>query len=131
MLKTYYLVYKLPYVIFRYANIYGPGSKLTAGTAVINFINKLLDNKQPVINGTGEQSRDFVYIDDVVRANLKALKTKRVGIYNIGTGRTISLNELFSKISKIINKDVQPKYNPLIPESPQNTYLVLKKLKKN
>ena len=129
-LKTYYKIYKLPYIIFRYTNIYGPGQKLTTGTAIVNFINNLLDNKQPIINGTGEQSKDFVYIDDVVKVNLIALKTKKVGIYNIGTGKAISLNKLFSKIRKILDKNIQPKYNHFIQISSQRCELDIRKVKK-
>lgn len=131
ILETHYNVYKMPYIIFRYANVYGPGQKLIPATAVLNFINKLLNNKQPTINGTGKQSRDFIYIDDVIRANLAALKTKKVGTYNVGTGKTISLNKLFSKICKILNKNIRPKYNRLISGGPQKYLPDINKIKKD
>ena len=86
-LGYYHSAFGLPYVALRYANVYGPrqSSKGEAGVVAI-FISRLLAGEPPVINGDGRQTRDYVYVADVVRANLSALATSYVGGVNIGTG---------------------------------------------
>jgi len=86
-LGYYHSAFGLPYVALRYANVYGPrqSSKGEAGVVAI-FISRLLAGEPPVINGDGRQTRDYVYVADVVRANLSALATSYVGAVNIGTG---------------------------------------------
>ena len=86
-LSYYHLAFGLPYVALRYANVYGPrqSSHGEAGVVAI-FISQLLAGKNPVINGDGMQTRDYVFVGDVVRANLAALGSAYVGPVNIGTG---------------------------------------------
>jgi UDP-glucose 4-epimerase len=86
-LMYYRLAFGLPYVALRYANVYGPrqSSKGEAGVVAI-FISQLLAGKSPVINGNGQQTRDYVFVGDVVRANLAALDNDFIGPVNIGTG---------------------------------------------
>jgi UDP-glucose 4-epimerase len=86
-LNYYHLAFGLPYVALRYANVYGPrqSSQGEAGVVAI-FISQLLAGKSPVINGDGKQTRDYVFVGDVVRANLAALESPYVGPVNIGTG---------------------------------------------
>jgi UDP-glucose 4-epimerase len=86
-LSYYHLAFGLPYVALRYANVYGPrqSSKGEAGVVAI-FISQLLAGKSPVINGDGKQTRDYVFVGDVVRANIAALESDYVGPVNIGTG---------------------------------------------
>jgi UDP-glucose 4-epimerase len=86
-LTYYHLAFGMPYVALRYANVYGPrqSSKGEAGVVAI-FISQLLAGKNPVINGDGKQTRDYVFVGDVVRANVAALDTDYVGPVNIGTG---------------------------------------------
>lgn len=77
----------LPYVALRYSNVYGPRQSTTGEAGVIAiFISRLLTGKSPLINGDGKQTRDYVYVGDVVAANLAALETSHVGPVNIGTG---------------------------------------------
>jgi len=93
----------LRYVILRYSNVYGPRQDPKGEAGVISiFIDNIKEGKKCFINGDGEQTRDFVFVEDVARANLLALDKE--GIFNIGTGKEISINELFEKISKIIGK---------------------------
>lgn len=101
-LHCYEHVYGLPIVILRYANVYG-SRQATHGEAgvVALFINKMLRGEQPVINGDGRQSRDFVYVDDVVRANIIALRPRVHGIYNIGTGQETAVKALFCKLKHL------------------------------
>ncbi|MGH7827982.1 MAG: NAD-dependent epimerase/dehydratase family protein [Candidatus Binatia bacterium] len=86
-LGYYHMAFDVPYVALRYANVYGPrqSSKGEAGVVAI-FIDHLLAGRSPVINGDGRQTRDYVYVGDVVAANLAALDTAYVGPVNIGTG---------------------------------------------
>jgi UDP-glucose 4-epimerase len=81
------MVFGLPYVALRYANIYGPrqSSAGEAGVVAI-FISQLLAGKTPIINGDGKQTRDYVFVGDVVKANVAALETNYIGPVNIGTG---------------------------------------------
>jgi UDP-glucose 4-epimerase len=85
-LTYYHLAFGVPYVALRYANVYGPrqSSQGEAGVVAI-FISQLLAGKAPVINGDGRQTRDYVFVGDVVRANLAALDSDFIGPVNIGT----------------------------------------------
>lgn len=90
----------LNYVILRLSNVYGPRQDPFGEAGVIAiFVNNLLHNKKCYINGQGNQTRDFVYVADVVEACLAALKGKQ-GIYNIGTNKEISIKDLFQMIFK-------------------------------
>ena len=86
-LSYYQQAFGLPYIALRYANVYGPrqSAKGEAGVVAI-FISLLLAGKRPVINGDGKQTRDYVYVGDVVNANVAALDSSYVGAINIGTG---------------------------------------------
>ncbi len=86
-LRYYHMAFGLPYVALRYANIYGPRQSSAGEAGVIAiFISQLLAGKSPTINGDGQQTRDYVFVGDVVKANLAALETNYVGPVNIGTG---------------------------------------------
>jgi UDP-glucose 4-epimerase len=87
-LGYYQMAYGLPYVALRYANVYGPrqSSKGEAGVVAI-FIDRLLSEQSPIINGDGKQTRDYVFVGDVVAANVAALRTPFIGAVNIGTAQ--------------------------------------------
>jgi UDP-glucose 4-epimerase len=83
-------------VSLRYANVYGPRQDPEGEAGVVAiFIQKMLNNEQAVINGNGRQTRDFVFVDDVVEANLAAMGQDTQGTYNVGTGVETSINDLF------------------------------------
>jgi UDP-glucose 4-epimerase len=83
-------------VSLRYANVYGPRQDPEGEAGVVAiFIQKLLNNEQAVINGNGRQTRDFVFVDDVVEANLAMMGQETQGTYNVGTGVETSINDLF------------------------------------
>jgi len=104
-------LYGIERVILRYANVYGPRrGSLCEGSVVEIFICKILKREKPTIFGDGTQSYDFIFVEDVVRANILALDGKE-GIYNIGTGRETSLNLLIDIISKALGIKVKPKYD--------------------
>lgn len=93
---------KLQTVCLRYANVYGPrqNPKGEAGVVAI-FAGKLLNGEPIDINGTGEQTRDYIYVSDVVAANLAALNSDKNGIYNVGTGIETSVNQIAEMMKKI------------------------------
>lgn len=110
-LHCYEHVYGLPFVSLRYANVYGPRQSVMGEAGVIAlFINKMLLGEQPMINGNGKQTRDFIYVEDAVRANMIALKPSTRGIYNIGTGVETSINGLFDTIKKLTKSSAKKNY---------------------
>jgi len=86
----------LQVVNLRYANVYGPRQDPEGEAGVVAiFVQKLLNNEQAVINGNGRQTRDFVFVEDVVEANLAMMGQETDGTYNVGTGVETSINDLF------------------------------------
>ncbi|MCJ7768094.1 GDP-mannose 4,6-dehydratase, partial [Candidatus Bathyarchaeota archaeon] len=107
-------LYGLETVSLRYFNIYGPRQRFDIssvyGSVILLFLNRLLKNIPPMIFGDGEQKRDFVYIQDVVEANMLALHSKNSTgqVFNIGTGIDVSVNEVSRILKELMNKtDVQ------------------------
>lgn len=103
----------LNYVALRYANIYGPRQNPHGEAGVIAiFANKILDNQQPLINGDGKQTRDYVFVDDVVRANLLALDYNKNTAFNIGTGVETDVVRLFDLINENLGGKFERKFAP-------------------
>lgn len=113
-LHYYKITYGLDYVSLRYANVYGPRQDPYGEAGVVAiFIQKMLNGGQPVINGDGEQTRDFVYVEDVARANSLALKSNtRENIFNIGTGIETSVNQIFYNLKEMINPAIKEVHGP-------------------
>lgn len=110
-LVCFYKIFNLPYVVLRYANVYGPRQNTKGEAGVIAlFIDRLLSGQQATVNGDGQQTRDFIYIDDIVAANLKALEADQVGIYNISTSRETNIVDVFEMISKSAGVDKQANF---------------------
>jgi len=94
--------YGMKYIALRLANVYGPRQSPHGEAGVIAiFTNKMLHGEQPIIFGSGKQTRDYVYVGDVVRANLLALKTKKIGSFNVGTGQETSVLKIFKILRKL------------------------------
>jgi UDP-glucose 4-epimerase len=94
-LSYYQRVSGLQIVSLRYANVYGPRQDPDGEAGVVAiFIQKLLNNEQAIVNGNGRQTRDFVYVEDVVEANLAVMVQEIQGTYNVGTGEETSINDL-------------------------------------
>ncbi len=111
-----YYVHEIPYIALRYSNVYGPRQDPSGEAGVVAiFISKILDGKEPVIFGDGEQTRDFVFVKDVAEANLRALESDYVGEINIGTGKETSVNQLFEVIASLLNYNKKPRYDAPIP----------------
>ncbi len=111
-LYYYKAVYGLDYVSLRYANVYGPRQDPFGEAGVVAiFIQKMLNKEQPTINGDGEQTRDFVYVEDVVNANILAIKNNSpVNIFNIGTGKETTINQMFHYLKENINSSFGEKH---------------------
>lgn len=112
-LYYYAHVHGLPSVAFRYANIYGPRQNPHGEAGVIAiFAQKLLRGEQPVINGDGLQTRDYVYVGDVVAANILALQPQMIGAYNIGTGIETDVNTLFGHLRDLTQSTCEEQHAP-------------------
>ncbi len=107
----YHVQYKLNYTILRYANVYGPRQNPFGEAGVVAiFINKLLKCEQPTINGSGEQTRDYVFVGDVVKANVTTLPDEKSTIYNVGTSIETNVNQIFSKLNELTGNLVEEKH---------------------
>ena len=103
-------VFGLNYTALRYANVYGPRQSTMGEAGVVAiFASKMLNCEQPIINGDGLQTRDYVFVEDVVQANVLALNDARTTEYNIGTRIETNVNELFHAIKKMCNSNVAEK----------------------
>jgi UDP-N-acetylglucosamine/UDP-N-acetylgalactosamine 4-epimerase len=115
---VFYKTYGLQTIGLRYFNVFGPNQSPTGAYAAVIplFMNAVINNEAPVINGDGSNSRDFTYIDNVVQANIQALFTTNTEainqIFNIAFGQSTTLNELFFSIAACANSTIQPNYGP-------------------
>jgi UDP-glucose 4-epimerase len=128
-LYFYNAEYGLNFTVLRYANIYGPRQNPFGEAGVVAiFTTKLLNDEQPVINGSGEQTRDYVYVGDVVKANLLTLNDNANEIYNVGTGVETNVNQLFHKLNSIINANKEEKHGPAAPGEQMRSVISSEKL---
>ncbi len=100
-------VYNLPIVSLRYFNVYGPWQNPHGDYAAVIplFISKILDDQPLIVYGDGKQTRDFIFVEDVVRANIFFAEKAEKGVFNIGCGVKTSINEIAKMILKISNKN--------------------------
>lgn len=113
--NLYYRIYGLPTIGMRYFNVFGKKQDPNGFYAAVipKFVKQLFANERPQINGDGETSRDFTYIDNVVQANLKACLAEEEAsgeAFNIAYGGRETLNNLYDKLCKLLNKDIKPIY---------------------
>ncbi len=136
-LYYYYRVHGLPYIALRYGNVYGPRQDPhgEAGVAAI-FTSLMLRGETPTIFGDGHQIRDFVYVEDVARANLLALERLQEisppasldeHAYNVGSGASTSINELFDRLKALTGFRGEPIYGPERPGELKRIYLDVSK----
>ncbi len=113
-LYMYQELYNLNYVILRYPNVYGPRQDPHGEAGVVAiFAGQMLGGDQIVINGDGEQERDFVYVGDCARANLLALTTENSNtIFNLGYGKGTTINEIYTNLKKIIGYELSAIHGP-------------------
>jgi UDP-glucose 4-epimerase len=117
-LTSFYRCYQLETVSLRYFNVFGPRQDPSSpySGVLAKFITAMLRGEQPAIYGDGEQSRDFTYIDNAVEANLLACKAPAAQVagqmFNVATGRRVTLNETFKLLQGLTSYSGQPKYGP-------------------
>ncbi|TAJ08389.1 MAG: NAD-dependent epimerase/dehydratase family protein [Nitrospirae bacterium] len=100
-------------VSLRFANVYGPRQDPEGEAGVVSiFAQKLLHGEQPIINGNGRQTRDFIFVDDIVEAHLAVMGKEVQGTYNVGTGEETTVNELFRILADLTNPQSKELHGP-------------------
>lgn len=113
MLRAYYTMFGLPYVAFRYFNVYGPRMDMTGvyTEVLIRWLDAIEANRPPLIFGDGMQSMDFIYVTDVARANILAAQCDVTDeVFNVGTGKQTSLKELCNLLLRLTNSPMRPEH---------------------
>ena len=141
--KSYYSAHKyvgecyvefsgLSYANARLANVYGSRQRSDLEGGVVAIFTERLQKKQPIlINGTGEQQRDLVYVADVVESLLAMAKSDRDGTWNVGTGRSTSILELLHALEEQIEPAVEVRHGPLRPGDVKSSRLEIRSIKDN
>jgi len=129
--KIFYMIHGLKTVCLRFFNVYGPRQSEGPYSGVITqFINRLRQEKPPIIYGDGEQTRDFVYVEDVVEASMLTLKSQNCAgeVVNVGTGKPTTITELAKVLMRMFGEaGVKPKYAPVRAGDIQNSYADISK----
>ncbi len=128
----YHKIHGLNFVSLRYGNVYGPRQNPHGEAGVVAmFLNRMFSGKQPIINGDGKQTRDYIFVDDVIGANLLALKNlKKSGIYNVGTGKETGVNALFREINGHFGNKFKEFHGPAKIGEQKTSCLSFSKIKK-
>ena len=125
----YKAVYGINHIILRYANVYGPRQNPHGEAGVVAiFCNKMLKGEKPFINGDGKQTRDYTFVDDVVKANLLALKHDGSAIYNVGTSIESDVNKLFYELRNHLNPSCPEQHAPAKAGEQQRSVISFKKI---
>jgi UDP-glucose 4-epimerase len=115
-LSYYRQAFGLPYIALRYANVYGPRQSAQGEAGVVAiFLSALLAGKTPVINGDGRQTRDYVYVGDVVAANVAALQSSFIGPINIGTGVETDVVTIYQHLRQAVGSPIEAQHGPAKP----------------
>ncbi len=123
-LYMYYQNYGLKYTVLRYPNVYGPRQDPHGEAGVVAiFTGQMLSGKQVVINGDGQQERDFVHVTDCARANLLALTTDKIGVFNIGSKKGTTVNQIFHNLKEIIGYPMEVVFGPPIMGETRRIFL--------
>jgi len=117
----------LEYTVLRYANVYGPRQNPQGEAGVIAiFAYQMLRGGQTIINGDGDQKRDFVYVGDVVRASLAAVQGGVTGVFNIGAGLGTSINEIYDRLAEVTAYPGRKRHGPAKVGETRRIYLDVK-----
>jgi UDP-glucose 4-epimerase len=115
LLRSFNDMYGLSYVALRYFNVYGPRMDIHGKytEVLIRWMERIAAGQPPLILGDGAQTMDFVYIEDIARANILALQSELTDdVFNIASGSETSLNDLAKSLLKVMGSDLQPEYGP-------------------
>jgi UDP-glucose 4-epimerase len=113
MLRTFHTMSGLSYAALRYANVYGPRQDPHGEAGVVAiFTRQLLAGNEAIVNGDGQQTRDFVYVADVAEANALALTSQAGGAFNVGTGKETSVNEIFRLLQDLTGSRQVERHGP-------------------
>ncbi|WP_031430515.1 NAD-dependent epimerase/dehydratase family protein [Methylomicrobium agile] len=115
LLRSFNDMHGLPYVMLRYFNVYGPRMDMHGKytEVLIRWMERIADGRPPLILGSGAQTMDFVYIEDVARSNILALQAELSDeVFNVASGRETSLNELAAALLKVMGSGLRPEYGP-------------------
>jgi UDP-glucose 4-epimerase len=127
-LYFYNAEYRIPYIALRYANVYGPRQDPHGEAGVVAiFTLRFFSGQQPVINGDGKQTRDYVFVGDVARANLTALQTEYTGPINIGTGIETDVNQLSDHLRRLTGSSLPDVHGPAKPGEQRRSVLSWKR----
>ena len=107
---NYSNLHEMAAISLRFSNAYGPWGSLTSPNAIDIFTRRLLKGDLPVVYGSGEQTRDFIYIDDIIDAFMRAMKVAWCGELNISTNTETTINRIYKYIADELGSDVEPKY---------------------
>ena len=111
-LRIYHEAFGLPYICYRYSNVFGPRQGNGGEGGVISIFAKATVQDSPIIiYGDGKQTRDFIYVDDVIEANILGMQHQVTGIYNVSTGISSSVNLLVDEFRNISGKDIEVVYD--------------------
>jgi UDP-glucose 4-epimerase len=115
LLRSFYDRYGLDYVVLRYFNVYGPRMDIHGvyTEVLVRWMERIRANQPPLILGDGTQTMDFVYVDDIARANILAAESSLTDeAFNIASGTETSLNELAAAMLRVMGSNLQPEYGP-------------------
>jgi len=131
-LYFYWKNYDIAFVALRYANVYGPRQNPHGEAGVVAiFSQKLLKSERPTINGTGKQTRDYIFVSDVVDANTKVLDADYIGSLNIGTGKETDVNTIFTHLKSLTKSNLDPLYGPIKMGEQQRSSLDIRSARKS
>jgi UDP-glucose 4-epimerase len=117
-------------VILRFFNVYGRDQRPEYAGVITKFLEYISKGKTPVIFGDGNQTRDFISVDDIVEAVILAINSKKSGLFNVGTGKPVSVNQLARLMLQINGSDLLPSYRPSISSEILHSYANVEKLQK-
>ncbi len=115
LLRSFNDMYELPYVALRYFNVYGARMDMHGAytEVLIRWMDRILEGKPPLIFGDGQQTMDFVYVEDIARANVLAMQSDVTDdVFNVASGVETSLNDLANALLKVMGSDLKPEYGP-------------------
>ncbi len=130
-LYYYQVMYGLNYVALRFANVYGPRQDPFGEAGVVAiFTKKMLKNEQPLINGNGMQTRDYVYVEDIVNAVMLAIENNVSDTFNVGTGVESTVNDLFKILVELTGSNVREMHGPAKKGEQMRSSLSFDKIRK-